>query len=258
MRSMGTLGIVALLGASIALLATSETPAGAARVTVGKLVVRADGGFEPRQLPRQTFVPIRFQGHADIEMKDGSTPPAAQRIRLDYDRDGLLTTAGLPVCQPGQLERATTAQARSRCGGAQVGSGHVEAVADVPFVGRVKARAPLSFFNGPKRGGDRTVIAHAQTTALLPETYVVVIPVERRRGRYSYRSTFDLPPILGGFGALTHIDARIGRRYRAGGKERSFVSARCSDGILETQGFVSFANGDVVSGALFKPCTALD
>jgi hypothetical protein len=248
----------AALGACVLLMASATTPADAARVTVGKLIVRADGGFEPRQLPRRTHVPIRFQGRAEIETKDGSMPPAAQRIRIDYDRDGLLTTVGLPVCNPGQLEGTTTAQARARCGGAQVGSGHVEAAAALPFVGRINVRAPLSFFNGPRLGGHRTVLAHAQTTVLLPETYVVVIPVERRGGRYSYRSTLDLPPILGGLGALTHIDARIGRRYRAGGKERSFVSARCSDGILETQGFVSFANGDVVSGALFKPCTALD
>ncbi len=67
-----------------------------------------------------------------------------------------------------------------------------------------------------------------------------------------------MPPILGGFGALTHIDAKIGRRYRAGGEERSFVSARCSDGILQTQGYVSFANGDIISGSIFKPCTPID
>ncbi len=255
---LGALRVLVLLGAFAVLLVWAAAPAGAARVTVGKLILRADGGFEPRQLPRRTYVPIRFQGHAEIEMKDGSVPPAVQRIRLDYDNDGLLTTAGLPVCQPGQLEAATTEQARSRCGGAQVGSGHVAATADLPFLGRVNARAPLSFFNGPRQGGHRTVLAHAQTTVPAPETYVVVVPVERRRGTYGYRSTFDLPPILGGFGALTHIDAKIGRRYRAGGKERSFVSARCSDGILQTQGYVSFANGDVVSGSLFKPCNAID
>jgi hypothetical protein len=249
---------VVLAGACVVLLLSLAGPAGAARVTVGELVLRADGGFEPRQLPRRSYAPIRFQGHAEIEMRNGSVPPAVERIRLDYDNDGLLTTAGLPVCQPGQLASATTEEARNRCGGAQVGSGHVEAAAALPFVGRIDTRAPLSFFNGPKQGGHRTVLAHAQTTVLAPETYVVVVPVERRRGAYSYRSTLDLPPILGGLGALTHIDAKIGRRYRAGGEERSFVSARCSDGILQTQGYVSFANGDVVSGSLFKPCNAID
>jgi hypothetical protein len=250
------MGIVALLVLALALLVSA--PANAARVTVGKLVLRADGGFTPRQLPRRDYAAISFQGHAEIQMKDGSAPPALQRIRLDFDRDGRLTTAGLPVCQPGQIEGATTKQARARCGGAQVGGGHVEATASLPFIGRIEVRAPLTFFNGPRQGGNRTVLAHAQTTLPLPETYVVVIPVERRRGIYGYRSTFDLPPLLGGLGALTHIDAKIGRRYKAGGHERSFISARCSDGILQTQGFASFADGTVVSGSLFKPCSALD
>jgi hypothetical protein len=247
-----------LLAACATLLLALVGQAGAARVTVGNLILQADGGFAPRQLPRREYAPISFQGHAEIKMRDGSVPPAVQRVRLDYDNDGLLTTAGLPVCQATQLEYATTAQARSRCGNAQVGSGHVEATAALPFLGRIDVRAPLTFFNGPKQGRYWTVLAHAQTTVPVPETYVVTIPVERRRGAYSYRSTIDLPPFLGGFGALTHIDAKVGRRYRAGGEERSFVSARCSDGILQTQGYASFANGDVVSGSLFKPCTALD
>lgn len=258
MRRRGRRGAVALAAACMALVLSPLGAAEAARVTVGNLVLQADGGFSPQQLPRRAYAPIRFQGHADIKMRDGSVPPAVQRIRLDYDNDGLLTTAGLPVCDAGQLASATTAEARSRCGSAQVGSGHVEATAAIPIFGRVDVRAPLTFFNGPKQGRSWTVLAHAQTTVPLPETYVVSIPVERRRGAYSYRSTIDMPPLLGGFGALTHIDAKIGRRYRAGGEERSFVSARCSDGILQTQGYASFANGDVISGSLFKPCTAID
>jgi hypothetical protein len=229
----------------------------AAKVRVGTLVLSADGGFAPRLLPKRAYAPIRFEGHAEIDTTDGSAPPALRRIRLDFDRDGRLTTAGLAVCRPGQLEGTTTKQARARCGGAQVGSGHVEATAGIPFLGRIDVRAPLSIFNGPRQGGNQTVVAHAHTTVPVPETYVVVIPVERRRGAYGYRATFDLPPLVGGLGALTHIDAKIGRRYRAGGRERSFISARCSDGILQTLGYISFADGTVISGSVFKACRAL-
>lgn len=256
---MGRVGlpkIAVLLTACAVLFAAAAGSASAATVRVGKLILRADGGFAPRMLPRREYAPIRFQGHADIDTTDGSPPPALQRIQLDFDRDGRLTTAGLPVCQPAQLENATPRQARNRCAGALVGTGRVGATIGVPGL-RVDVRAPLSLFNGPGLDGNRTVIAHSQTIFPLPETYVVTIPVERRRGIYGYRSTFDLPPIAGGFGALTHIDARIGRRYRAGGAERSYISARCSDGILQTLGLASFADGTVVSGSLFKPCQAL-
>jgi hypothetical protein len=254
MKGKGMLWVTTLVAACAALVA-SAAPAGAARISVGNLVLRADGGFTPRQLPRRAYVPIRFEGHGNIEMRDGSAPPALQRVRLDFDRDGKLTTTGLPTCQAGQIANATTIQARTRCGGAQVGSGTIAATAALPFLGRINVRAPLTLFNGPKQGRVWNVLAHAQTNVLLPETYVVTIPVEPRRGVYAYRSTFDIPPLLGGLAALTHIDAKVGRRYTAGGRERSFISARCSDGILQTQGYASFADGTIMSGSLFKPCS---
>lgn len=257
MERPGLLKIAVLLAACAAvLLASVASSAGAATVRVGKLILHADGGFTPRELPRRAYAPISFQGHADIETTDGSPPPALQRIQLDFDRDGKLTTTGLPVCQPAQLEGATPQQARNRCDGALVGTGHVGATIGIPGL-RVNVKAPLSLFNGPRQAGNQTVIAHSQTVFPLPETYVVTIPVERRRGIYGYRSTFDLPPIAGGLGALTHIDAKIGRRYRSGGAERSYISARCSDGILQTLGLASFADGTVVSGSLFRACQAL-
>ena len=81
--------------------------------------------------------------------------------------------------------------------------------------------------------------------------------IERRSGAYGYRATFEVPEIAGGFGALTHADVKIGRRYRFHGAERSYVSARCSDYILRTRGTFSFADGTIVSGAVFKTCRPL-
>ena len=87
--------------------------ANAALVKVGNLVLTADGGFTPRTLPRSTFAPIDFSGHANLKAVDGTVPPALQQVVLDFDRDGRLTTGGLPVCQPALLEEAAPAEARS-------------------------------------------------------------------------------------------------------------------------------------------------
>lgn len=252
------LSIAALLAACVVLIGAVAGTAGAATVRIGNLVLRADGGFTPQLLPRRTYAPIEFHGHAEIKTTDGSAPPHLRRIRLDFDRDGLLTTAGLPVCPPNRIEGATPQRARRVCGEALVGTGHVGATVGLPGGGpRVNVRSPLSLFNGPRRGGNPTVIAHARTTVPLPETYVIVIPIEQRRGAFRYRATIDLPEIAGGFGALIHVDAKIGRRYQAGGAERSYVSARCSDGILQTFGLAYFDDGTVVSGSIFRGCTAL-
>jgi hypothetical protein len=231
--------------------------ANAARVRVGTLILRADGGFEPRVLPRHAYAPIRFQGHAEIGTTNSEPPPALRRVRLDFDRDGRLTTAGLPVCPPSRIEGTAPMQARQLCKGAIVGTGHVGVAISVPGHSRVDVTSPLTLFNGPRQGGDPTVIAHAQTTFPAPETYVVTIPIERSTGTYGYRTTFDLPEIANGHGALTHIDAKIGRRYSFRGSKRSYTSARCSDGVLQTHGFFYFADGTIISGAVFRPCTPL-
>lgn len=243
-----------LLAACAVLLAGS---AGAATVRVGTLVLHADGGFEPQLLPKRTYAPIHFQGYGAISTTDGSVPPPLQHVTLEFDRDGRLTTAGLSICRPADIEAASPEEARRRCGAALVGTGHLAAVVPVPILGRIEMHSPLSLFNGPRRGGDPTVILHAQAPFPISETYVVVIPIERRRGIYGYRASFDVPPIVGGLGSITRIDAKIGRRYRVGGVERSYVSARCSDSILQTRGYFSFADGTVISGSAFKVCRAL-
>lgn len=248
------LGIGALLAASVVVLVGVS---GAAMVRVGTLVLHADGSFEPRLLPKRTFAPIRFQGYGDIKTTDGTVPPALQHVKLDFDRDGHLTTAGLPVCPPGKLEGATPKQARSRCSGAIVGTGHLGAAISLAGLARISMSSPLTIFNGPRRNGDPTSVLHAQAPFPVSETYVIVAPIERRKGIYGYRTEFDIPPIAGGLGSLTRIDAKIGRFYRAGGAKRSYVSARCSDYILQTQGYFSFADGNVIYGSVFKACSPL-
>jgi hypothetical protein len=250
-RQAIALAALAICGTLVAL------PADAASVRIGTLVLRADGGFTPQLLPKRSYAPIDFKGHADVETTDGSMPPALQHVRLEFDRDGKLTTVGLPICPPSRIEAASPAQARQLCKGAIVGTGRIGATIAVPGGGRVDVRSPLTLFNGPRQAGNPTAVLHAQTAFPAVETFVVTIPIERRSGAYSYRAEFDVPSIAGGAGVLTHIDAKIGRRYRAGGVERSYASARCSDYILQTRGFFSFADGTIINGSVFRTCRPL-
>lgn len=253
MKQKRLLAISALLAVAVTLLAG---PAGAATVRVGTLVLHADGGFEPQLLPKRTFAPIHFQGYGEIKTTDGSLPPALQHVKLEFDHDGRVTTAGLSVCHPAEVEAASPQEARRRCGAAIVGRGHIGAAVELLGLARIDLRSPLTLFNGPRRNGNPTVILHAQAPFPVSETYVVVVEIERRHGAFGYRTEFDIPPIAGGLGSLTDIDAKIGRLYRSHGAQRSFVSARCSDSILQTRGYFSFADGNVISGSAFKVCRA--
>lgn len=242
----------------IGLLATCLLFAGTASgalVKVGNLVLRADGGFTPRLLPRNAFAPIDFQGRADLTAVDGSVPTVLQQAVIDFDRDGRLSTAGLPACQPSQLEEVTPEEARGRCPNAIVGTGTVEALITLQGRAPIQASSALTLFNGPRQEGNPTVVFHARTTEPGVQNFVIVIPIERRRGAFRYRATVQVPPIAAGRGALTHVDVKVGKRYRYRGTERSYTSARCRDGILHTHGRFTFIDGTIIDGSVEKPCS---
>jgi hypothetical protein len=228
--------------------------ANAALVQVGNLVLTADGGFTPRQLPRQAYVPIDFRGDARLRSTDGSVPAALQQIVLDFDRDGRISTNGLPICQPSLLEETAPAEARSRCHNAIVGTGRISAL--IASEGQsIAASSPLTLFNGPPQEGHPTAILHARMTVPAIQTFVITIPIEKRRGDFRYRATIDVPPIAGGRGSLTDLEVKVGRRYSFQGSKRSYTSARCRDGILRTHGRFTFTGGIIIDGSVEKACT---
>lgn len=246
---VGRLALPAL--AFAALVAASV--AGGAVVKINDLVLRADGGFQPQTLPRRSYAPIEFQGRVDISSRGGGKPSPLRQALIDFDRDGRLSVAGLPTCAPESVAGATTEEARGTCKGAIVGTGEVRAL--VSLEGReVPAGSPLTIFNGPRQEGNPTVVLHARTTVPATQVYAIVVPIEKRPGAFRYRARLDVPPIAAGLGALTHVDVEIGRRYRAAGKARSYVSARCSDNILHTHGRFTFEDGTIIDGSVEKYC----
>jgi hypothetical protein len=242
-----------LIVISIAALAAASASGDGALVEVNDLVLRADGGFQPQTLPRRQYAPIDFQGHADITAKGGGRPSPLQQALIDFDRDGRLSVAGLPACAPETIANASTEEARQACRGALVGTGRVDALVALPG-GTIKASSPLTIFNGPHLESGPSAILHARFTVPATETYAIVVPIERISGGFRYRARLDLPPLAGGLGALSHIDVKIGRHYRANGKPRSYLSARCSDNILQTHGRFQFEDGTVISGQVEKFC----
>jgi hypothetical protein len=254
MSALGkSLRVSVAVGASVALLAVA---ADAALVKVGDLVLRADGGFRPNELPRKAFAPIDFQGYADLSTRSGGMPPALQQAVIDFDRDGRMSTAGLASCTPDRVANASPEAARQVCAAAIVGTGHVEAMIALAGQPPNTATSLLTLFNGPRQGGNATVVAHAQMTNPVLQTFAILIPVERRRGPFRYRATLNVPPIAPGvgIGALTHVDVKVGRRYRAGGQRRSYTAARCRDGILETHGRFTFSDATIIEGTVMKGC----
>jgi hypothetical protein len=242
-----------LCSALLLLLGTAVGASGTARVVVNNLILSVDGGFTPRMLPAKRFAPIDFAGHFDISARSGGQPPALQQLVADFDSDGRLNASGLPTCPAEEVASASVAEARRLCAGAIVGTGTIDASIELAG-GRVPATSPLTLFNGPPVEGHPTIVLHAQTTSPATQTFAIAIPITRRGGEFRYRAILDVPPILGGRGSITHVDVKIGRRFRIDGQPRSYVSARCRDHILRTHGRFTFTDGTIVEGSVEKFC----
>ena len=97
-----------------------------------------------------------------------------------------------PACRcarMGKLVATLVKQARKACPGAIVGKGHGHAVVAFPESKPISVDSPITLFNGPRKHGDPTVIAHAYTTYPAPVTLLVPITIETiHKGVYGYRT----------------------------------------------------------------------
>lgn len=225
-------------------------------IQAGDLIVRGDGGFTPKRLPKFHNAPISAHGGGSISTASGELPPVIETITLEYDKHGALDTEGLPKCRRGQLEASTVPAARKRCPGTIVGKGHGSGVVAFPESKPISVSSPITIFNGPTAHGNATVFAHFYTTVPVPTAFVVPIEIEKiHKGGYGYRTEAKIPPIAGGNGIPLSGFLKVGRKWTYGGQRHSYLNARCETGHLQVRGRFAFDNGLVLKGNFFKPCT---
>lgn len=242
------------LAATVVLLLCAAT-ALALVLRAGNVVVTTDGGFTPTTLPKDHFAPIRLHGYGRISTVDGSVPPVLETITLFFDKHGSVETRGLPVCTQAKLAATTTAQARKLCPGAIVGTGFGKAVVNFPEQAPIPASSPITIFNGPKKDGNPTVLAHAHLNVPAPTTFVVPIVIQKvHDGRYGFKTVAQIPKIAGGAGTPIYGRLTIGRTWKYKGKTLSYANASCPDGHLQAKGQFTFKDGTHLQGELLKPC----
>jgi len=247
-----------IAGTACALLATATfavTSASGEKVRVGRMVLTVGGNVSPKKLPKKRFAPItlRLQGH--IRTVDGSHPPAARRIVLEFDRNGTLYSRGLPICKPGKLEARRTKAALKACKKALVGRGQTKAEVEFPGQAPFTATGPLLIFNGPKQGGQPSIVMHVYAAVPTPTAFVVRGKVRNsKRRRFGKKIVIRVPTIAGGSGSLTDFNSKIYRRYGYRGKKRSYLLARCRTGRFFARGDLSFRDGTRLVRNVVRPC----
>jgi hypothetical protein len=243
--------IATILGAAL----LAATAASALTLRAGNLIIKADGGFAPTTLPRTHDAPIVAWGGGSLSTVTGELPPIIGTIDLEYDRHGHVETEGLPVCTAGRLEATTVPQARHNCPGAIVGKGSGKAIVKFPEQAPIPVTSPITIFNGPRKHGDPTVLAHAYTTVPVPTTFIVPIVIERvNHGVYGYRTKARIPRIAGGAGVPVSGFLKVGRKWTYKGRHHSYINARCETGHLQVRGSFTFKDGTVLRGSIFKRC----
>lgn len=245
----------AILLAVAAALAVGGVAA-AAVFHAGDLILEAEGGFAPTALPKHQDAPIKLYGSGKISTESGELPPVVKTILIEFDRHGHVDTTGLPVCDPSQLQGTTVAVARRHCAGSIVGKGFGRAIVSFPEQKPIPVTSPLTLFNGPRKDGTPTVLAHAYTTVPVPTTFVVPVEIERiHNGVYGYRTKAEIPKIAGGAGHPISGNLTISRHWTYQGKRHSYVNARCETGHLQARAGVTFADETLLTGTFLKRCT---
>jgi len=235
---------IAVVVVLAALVAAATANAFHVRVVVGNLVLDAEGGFAPKALPKHHNAPIVAHGGGSLSTLSGELPPILDTFILEFDKHGALDTTGLAVCTKGKLVATDVPAARRVCKDAIVGTGFGSAVVKFPEQGPIKVGSPITLFNGPKKGGDDTILAHAHLDYPGPTTFIVPIVIEKiHKGVFGYRVKVTIPKIAGGYGHPISGSAKVGRKWHIGGREHSYINARCETGHFVVRGEFTFKSG---------------
>lgn len=251
-------GLTWMLVLAVATAVSATAVATAAKPTVvraGNLIFRINGGVAPVKLPKKKLAPIRLYASGNISTVDGSHPPVANTVTVDFDKHGTINAKGLAKCTAGRLQARPTGAAKAACRKAIVGKGKTTVRVQFPDSNPFNATGPLVFFNGGVRGKTTTVLIHAYVAVPTPTAIVTTVKVRRvRKGRYGTQATATIPKIAGGYGSVLKFNFSVKRYFKRRGKRQSYLLARCANGKFFAHGTAKFSDGTRMAGTVIRRC----
>jgi hypothetical protein len=252
-RVLGFVGLVALLAAALAATALGQGQT----VKAGNLVVFVDGGFRPQKLPKAIPAPISLQAETTLKTADGTHPPAAKTLSLEFDKHAGINTKGLPTCSVGRLQNTLTAQAETICGNALVGTGEAGAEIAFPEQAPFFAKGKMLVFNGRPKGGHQVLIFHVYARVPAPTTFVTTAVISKASGIYGTKTEILIPTIVAGQGSLTFAKLEIKKDWTYKGKQEHLLMATCPTGRFFTRGDLKFSDGTEMKGKVLRSCSPI-
>ncbi len=238
---VGALGLALALGMSNAALAANTQT--------------ISGAFSPNKVPKNT----RVGGPINVITETGTTGTGTgsikpvTRAQILFDKDFAFFTSGVKQCDASLLEGTTTAQAKAKCGSAQVGSGagKVQIAGDPNPANTVSAQ--ITAFNGKPKNGKPTILLHSRVDAIA--STVVLTGVLRDTSK-PYGKVLDVNvPVLPAASALTRFQVKVQKSFTYMGKQRKYVSAQCSHGKWGYKGIFNYQGDPSLTVSSNQACT---
>lgn len=248
-----------------ATLAVAACAAGAAQAEVeqqGDVIVVFDGGISPRSLPRKGVAPVAVSIDSSFKSAEGAEPPAQLReITIAINHGGKIFDKGLPTCRVRKIQPTTMRAAHRICGGAIVGSGHVQLRIYLTNQQPFTFKGPLLVFHAKRTAGHRRLLAQVYGIKP-PSAFVLTFNILHEPGTFGTVIKTTLPKPAHEWAYVTHFDMRLRRIYTYRGQKHSFISAGCPapDGFPGAvypfaQANFGFAEGQEISTTLIRDCT---
>ncbi len=242
------------------------TPAASTSEIVQRRGVRVsfNGKLTPHALPRHGAAPVGIEVDAKIAAADGSSsaPPQLRKIAIAINRNGRLTTQGLPVCRINDIQPSTTANALAACRRSLVGEGHFSANVQLPEQSPFPSAGKVLAFNGRLRGRP-AIFAHIYGTEPAPTSTVLPFLIKGTHGTYGTVLEASLPQATGNWGYVTGLKMNLRRSFHYRGKGRSYLSAGCpapagfpSAAFPLARTTFDFAGGPTLVSVLNRSCRA--
>lgn len=220
MRVRTVIAVMAAASAGLAGLAGAEVAQqDGVRVSFG-------GELTPGELPRSGSAPVKVSVEVSIAPEGGREMPRLRRISIAINRHGKIDSTGLPDCQDFEIQPSTSAKALQACRRSLVGRGRMEARLLLPEQAPLPSRGEILAFNGTYEGKP-AILAHVYGTDPVPTSFTLPFVIKRSKGLFGTKLVATLPRTASNWGYITDIELTLQRRYRWGGKARSFAVAGC-------------------------------
>lgn len=208
------------------------------------VIVAFDGGISPRALPRTGVAPVAVTIDSSFKSAKGTDPPPQLRtISIGINRRGRIFDRGLPTCRVRKIQPSTIRAAKRICGGAIVGSGHVEVRIHLNNQPPFTFTGPMLVFHAKRSGGDRRLLAQVYGIKP-PSAFVLNFKIVKVPGELGTLIKTSLPQSATEWAYVTRFDMKLKRTYTYKGREHSFISAGCPAPDGFTIGFYRFAKAD--------------